>query len=43
MVRNPITVAGLTSQPTSVYIPTVMTMSCSSATSAATAIRQLRK
>ncbi len=37
------TVAGLTSHPVPEYRPTVMTMSCTSATSAPTAIRQLRK
>ena len=38
MVSRPITVAGATGNPTSAYTPVVMTMSCSSATNAATAI-----
>ena len=43
MVRKPITVAGVTSQPMAAYTPTVMIRSWNSAISAATAIRQLRK
>ena len=39
MVSSPITVAGATGKPASAYTPTVITMSWTSAISAATAIR----
>ncbi len=43
MVRKPITVAGVTSNPDSEYTPAVRTRSCASATRPATASCQARK